>query len=124
MPAHASTAAEDTLARALRRRGVRFGREHAIGGGYSVDFWFPGCRLAVEVDGPQHRDVRWKIRSDAAKCERLRMMLITTLRFTNAAVIADPDGVAARIAASCVDNAANRRARACATVKPHAYRRR
>lgn len=123
MPGHAPTSAEDALARALRRRGVRFGREHAIGGGYSVDFWFPGCRLAVEVDGPQHRDVRWKIRSDAAKCERLRVMGITTLRFSNTTVLANPDSAAIVIASRCSANVASRKARACATVKARAYRR-
>jgi very-short-patch-repair endonuclease len=91
------TSAERELAAALRRQGIRFRREASIGGGYT-DLWIPRGRLAVEVDGRHHHGFGRQLARDIARSEKLCKRGISTVRFTNAEVLASPDHAARRIA--------------------------
>lgn len=91
------TSAEAALATALRARGLSYRREARIGGGYA-DFWFPRERVAVEIDGPQHRRAGWRVTRDVAKAAQLAERGIVTVRLTNAEVLASPAAAATYIA--------------------------
>lgn len=65
-----------------------------------VDFHWPSARVVVETDGARFHATRWRRRRDAAKDERLRAAGWTVLRVPELAVTLDPDGVAARLAAT------------------------
>jgi very-short-patch-repair endonuclease len=87
------TAAERKLWRALRHDalGVRFRRQHPIPP-YFADFAAPGARLVVEVDGGQHGGEMDAVRDAAMGAAGWRV-----LRFWNNEVMANLDGVVARI---------------------------
>ena len=66
------TRSEELLWQALRNRklaGLKFLRQHPVGASI-VDFYCHEKRLAVEVDGPMHRE------EDAARRDRERQELI------------------------------------------------
>jgi len=90
----AATPAERLLWSMVRndRLGVRFRRQHPIGP-YIVDFFCPSRRLIVEIDGGQH--------SGSAHDERRDFWLTRqgyqVLRFWNADVLRNRDGVGRRI---------------------------
>lgn len=86
---HEMTPEEMTLWSALRRKamGCRFRRQHPHGN-FIFDFYCPQARLAVELDGAHHDEVRDGVRD--AHCTAAG---ITTLRFSNARVRRDLDGV-------------------------------
>ncbi len=79
--------------------GVAFYRQRPVGP-YVVDFLAPVAALAVEVDGRSH-DGRGA--ADAAREAALRAAGLRVLRVTNDEVLADLDGVVARIAAALRD---------------------
>ena len=82
----------------LRRHalGVAFRRQQPVGP-FVVDFFAPAAALAVEVDGRSH-DGRGA--ADAAREAALRSLGVRVLRVTNDEVLADLDGVVARVAAA------------------------
>ena len=101
----ARSAPEAALVRAVRRRSLpayRMNVDVYDGDGRwlaRVDLAFPALRIAVEVDGQ-----RWHLRADrwvadVERHTRLEAAGWTVLRYTAARVLADPDGVAAEIAA-------------------------
>lgn len=98
-----ATAAEDALAGLLDSLGGgalagEYRREWPVGD-WIVDFYFPGIRLAVEVDGGYHRaPSRW--RADLAKARDLEARGITLLRLTNTEVLGDRDHVVTRLRAA------------------------
>lgn len=85
------TPAEKELWRALRmrRRGVKFRRQHVIAG-LIVDFYAPQIGLVIEVDGAVHDD---QIAEDAARTTALEGLGLTVVRFRNDEVLDDLDRV-------------------------------
>ena len=95
------TAAEHALWYGLRGegiRGMRFRRQHAVDR-FVLDFYCPGHRLAVEVDGAVH-DAPEQSERDAARTERLEQLGIRVVRVRNDDVEQDIMGVLGRIAAA------------------------
>jgi len=72
-----------------------FRRQHPIGP-YITDFYCSAARLVVEVDGGVHEYEDRKLR-DARRDEYLADRGYRVLRLTVKEVLADPDGVAARV---------------------------
>jgi len=90
------TAPERFLWEALRKRqvdGLRFRSQHPLGR-FILDFCCPSIRLAIEVDGPDHRPD-----TDEARDEHLFAYGYTVLRFSNEEVLTDLGSVLARIRA-------------------------
>ena len=88
------TPAEAHLWQRLRDRqagGCKFRRQHSAGF-YILDFYCPACRLAVELDGASHdsEDAR---AYDAGRTDYLAAAGIRVIRFANALVFQDLDGV-------------------------------
>jgi very-short-patch-repair endonuclease len=83
------TPAEAAVWRLLRGRGLgwKFRRQAPVGR-HTADFFCPGLRLIVELDGGVHvlRTV-----SDAARDAWLKEAGYTVLRFDNAAVLTNPN---------------------------------
>ena len=65
----------------LKRYPVRFQRQKTIGN-YIVDFYCHAARLAIELDGSQHRSVKG-LQMDAERTEELKKNGISILRFSN-----------------------------------------
>jgi very-short-patch-repair endonuclease len=93
----ASTDAEERIWWLLRNRhlGAKFRRQRTIGP-FTVDFYCLQLKLAVEIDGAQHREEDGLLR-DGARDAFLNAKGITVLRFTNREALADTPGVAAAI---------------------------
>jgi len=83
----------------LRRRGIRFRRQHPLGP-YVLDFYCPARKLGIEVDGFSH-DVGDRPERDEARAEWLRQRGIELLRVPAGDVLADPDGVADALVQMC-----------------------
>ena len=99
----APTAAEAELERILRTLGGgalagEFRREWPVGD-WTLDFYFPTVRLAIEVDGGYHR-AQWRWRLDLAKNRDLAARGITVLRLANAEVFGDREKLVARLRAA------------------------
>jgi very-short-patch-repair endonuclease len=92
------TPAENVLWDALRREGIpgmRFRRQHAIGR-FVLDFYCPGYRLAVEVDGGVHDDPD-QAEYDTARTEALSQLGIRVVRVRNEEVMGNLPGVIEQI---------------------------
>ena len=92
------TPSEKILWQAIRKRrlgGMRFIRQHPVGVSI-VDFYCHEKRLAVEVDGPIHRDTDVAER-DRARQELIEQYGIRFYRCTSAAVEQDLERVLAEI---------------------------
>ncbi|MFC1583754.1 endonuclease domain-containing protein [Candidatus Neomarinimicrobiota bacterium] len=88
------TRSEELLWRALRNRklgGFKFLRQHPVGSSI-VDFYCHEKRLAVEVDGPMHRDEE-VARKDRERQELIEKYDIRFTRCTSEAVEGDLAGV-------------------------------
>ena len=99
----APTEAEAELERILRSLGDgalagEFRREWPVGD-WTLDFYFPTVRLAIEVDGGYHR-AQWRWRLDLAKNRDLAARGITVLRLANAEVFGDREKLVARLRAA------------------------
>ncbi len=81
--------------RAHRLMGLGFRRQFPVAG-YIVDFACPAMRLAVEVDGTQHAEAE-AASADQTRSKRLADDGWTVLRFWNADILADIDGVCRHI---------------------------
>ncbi len=77
----------------MRRRGVRFRRQHVIAG-LIVDFYAPQIGLVIEVDGAVH-DVQ--IAEDMARTTVLEALGLTVVRFRNGEILDDLDIVIDRL---------------------------
>jgi very-short-patch-repair endonuclease len=87
------TDAEARLWRALRRDqlgGFSFRKQHPIGA-FTVDFYCAKLRLAVEVDGGQHAELRKQ--SDDRRTAWLNEQDVTVVRYWNNDVLTNLDGV-------------------------------
>lgn len=86
--------AESLLWARLRRKqvlGLRFHRQFSVGP-YSIDFYCPALKLAIEIDGDSH------FSQNAMVCDRDRQEYIEAfgirfLRFTNNQIFENSDGV-------------------------------
>ena len=99
------TDAERALWRQLRERqrhGVKFRRQHPIGG-YIVDFVCLDARLVVEVDGGQHSE---RAEHDAYRTNVLELYGYVILRFWNNEVLANLAGVVETIEAALAERLA------------------
>ena len=76
------TPSEIILWEALRRRqlGVRFRRQHPLGGRYVVDFYCVAHKLVVEVDGAVHDSVEAAERDVARQAWLERMFGVRFVR--------------------------------------------
>ncbi|MEK6801292.1 MAG: N-6 DNA methylase [Nitrospirota bacterium] len=95
------TPAEDVLWQLLRDRqlaDLKFRRQHQIGD-YIVDFFCPEYTLVVELDGAVHETSDRK-KKDTKRDTYLRSLGHTVLRFTNARVFNDTEGVLREIVSS------------------------
>jgi very-short-patch-repair endonuclease len=89
---HEPTPAEDALWAKLRNRRLndtKFRRQHAVYR-FIVDFYCAEARLVIEVDGDIHEYTR---EEDAIRQEFLESLGLRVIRFTNAEVIRQMDGV-------------------------------
>ena len=92
------TDAERRLWACLRRKqveSVQFYRQRPIGS-YIVDFYAPGARLVVEVDGSQHMEAMGRAR-DVHRTAFLASRGIRVLRFDNRQVLAETQAVLGEI---------------------------
>ncbi|MEP4766769.1 MAG: DUF559 domain-containing protein [Roseibium sp.] len=85
--------------RAHRLDGIAFRRQMPISG-YIVDFAAPEHRLIVELDGSQHGELQGLL-SDKKREERLASLGWKIVRFWNADVNDDLDGVCRKILSAC-----------------------
>jgi very-short-patch-repair endonuclease len=86
--------AEVILWSRLRRRqlcGCKFRRQYGVGK-FSIDFYCPELKLAIEVDGESHRSESAEI-SDRAREEFIGHFGIQFLRFSNTDVRMNLNGV-------------------------------
>lgn len=93
------TPAEAALWRSLqgsRLQGRKFRRQHSIGP-YVADFYCPGEKLVVELDGAAH-DTSTSFLHDERRAAYLRSLGIEVLRIENREVFQNLDGVLALIA--------------------------
>src|SRR5512136_2522910 len=93
-----ATDAERKLWSILRNRkmaGLKFFRQYGIGP-YILDFYCPEQRLAIEVDGGQHAEVRGQ-KNDAKRDRYLRELNIRVIRFWNNDVLQNIEAIGQRI---------------------------
>ncbi len=93
-----STPAETALWQLLRDRRLarfKFRRQHPWGP-FILDFFCPQARVVVELDGEYHADPEQSVLDDERTAE-LTALGIRIVRFRNAEVLADPDGVLVRL---------------------------
>lgn len=90
------TPAENALWQRLRGRklnGLKFYRQYSIGP-YILDFFCPQMRLAIELDGEQHKDSK---EYDKERDVLLRKADIQTIRFWNGEVMSEMEKVLEKI---------------------------
>jgi very-short-patch-repair endonuclease len=73
--------------------GVSFRRQHPIGP-FTLDFYAPSIILAIEVDGGQHATDKER---DERRTRYLNAKDVHVLRFWNADIVENIDGVAEKI---------------------------
>src|SRR6266511_4059143 len=89
-----STDAERLLWKLLRGRnlaGFKFRRQHEMLG-FILDFYCPGARVAIEVDGGGHYSPQ-RLEYDAERTRLLNAHGVRVLRFTNTEVLIHPVAV-------------------------------
>lgn len=85
--------------RGHRLENISFRRQMPIAG-YVADFAAPGHKLIIELDGSQHGEPRGLI-ADRERDRLLAELGWTVLRFWNAEVTEDIDGVCRKIMETC-----------------------
>jgi very-short-patch-repair endonuclease len=98
-----ATDAERHLWRHLRRQqldGLRFRRQTPIGP-HVVDFFSPGAKLIVELDGGQHAERQVE---DQARTRWLEQRGYRVVRFWNNEVLANTDGVLDAIKRAAIES--------------------
>ena len=89
-----STDSERALWSRLRNKqisGVQFYRQKPIGG-YIVDFYAPGAKLVIEVDGGQHLEGP-HVQNDMSRDGHLGSLGLKVLRFNSREVMKESDAV-------------------------------
>jgi len=95
------TDAEKSLWLKLRRKqlkGYQFCRQKIVGG-YIVDFYCPGARLIVEVDGGQHYGPE-EMAKDRVRDRYLQEQGLKVLRFSDREVLVERESVLEKIYAN------------------------
>ena len=89
----ASTSAERQLWHHLRSQqlGVKFRRQYGVDA-FVLDFYAPRVKLAIEIDGDAHFDPE-ALEYDCKRTEHLQHFGITVMRFTNADIYENIEGV-------------------------------
>jgi len=98
-----ATDAERKLWSILRSRqmsDLKFLRQYRVGP-YTLDFYCPERRLAIEVDGGQHADICGQ-QHDAHRDKYLKDLHIRVIRFWNNDVLQNIEGVGQRITEEAV----------------------
>ena len=93
-----STDAEQKLWNILRNRqlnGAKFRRQHQFGP-YTLDFYCPDSRLAIEADGSQHYEPEGP-EHDQLRTSYLSAYGVRVLRFNDNEILTNIEGVASRI---------------------------
>ncbi len=87
------TDAERTLWKMIRNQalGVRFLRQYGVGP-YTLDFYCPAKRLAIEIDGGQHMEDGQRQHDDDRSVFLLQQN-IKVIRFWNTEVLNNQEGV-------------------------------
>ncbi|MBS3934350.1 MAG: endonuclease domain-containing protein [Truepera sp.] len=85
------TSAEKRLWLYLRQLPCRVLRQRPVGC-FIVDFYVPQHRLVIEIDGDTHGEAAQQ-RYDAERTQRLEEFGLRVLRFTNAEVMGNLEGV-------------------------------
>jgi very-short-patch-repair endonuclease len=91
--------AEILLWKSLYRKqllGCKFRRQYGVGP-YVIDFYCPALKIAIELDGDSHYQPG-AAEHDAERQNYIESFGIEFLRFTNADIFEDLDGVLDRIA--------------------------
>jgi len=90
---NAATNAERQLWGHLRARqlGVKFRRQHGVDA-VVLDFYAPRAKLAIEVDGDSHFEPE-ALAHDRQRTQHLRQFGIAVMRFTNAVIYENIEGV-------------------------------
>lgn len=78
--------------------GLRFMRQYSAGA-YILDFYCPRARLAIELDGQQHKEEEIK-KYDIERERYLESLKIKTIRFWNAEVMGDIENVIVKISSA------------------------
>ena len=97
------TDAEKVMWRYLRRRameGLKFFRQYGIGP-YTIDFYCPQIRLAIEIDGGQHAENNGMAK-DTIRRKYLEKENISVIRFWNNEVLRQKEAVVEKIAETAV----------------------
>ncbi|MDX2006291.1 MAG: endonuclease domain-containing protein [Meiothermus sp.] len=92
---HNMTPAEKKLWYLLKEMPLKFRRQRPIGM-FIVDFYCPSAKLVVEVDGESHFTEHGKA-YDAERSAYLERQGLRVIRFTNAEVMENLEGVHQRI---------------------------
>ena len=97
------TQPEARLWQVLRTRpdGFKFRKQHPIGA-FSLDFYCPAAKLAIEVDGAAH-DMGDNPRRDAERDAWVAARGIRTLRFPAAELYGDIEPAVRMILAACTE---------------------
>jgi very-short-patch-repair endonuclease len=84
-----------SILRSRRMADLKFFRQYSVGP-YTLDFYCPERRLAIEVDGGQHADVYGQ-QHDVQRNSYLRELNIRVIRFWNNGVLQNIEGVGQKI---------------------------
>jgi adenine-specific DNA-methyltransferase len=98
---HPLTPAEQKLWSRLRNHGLgpRFRRQQALLGRYIVDFYCAEAALCIEVDGDTHAMLE-QAKYDAVRTQALERAGYHVIRFSNAEVMGNLEGVLCAIQAA------------------------
>lgn len=91
---------EAALLRLIRRASLPAPRRNVRIHGHELDFFWPGLRLNVEVDGYEWHSARHRLNSDRDRDTHLASCGIQVVRFTRDQVRFRPEQVLARLAAA------------------------
>ena len=94
------------LLRGRRLSGFKFRRQHWFGPLF-VDFYCPSAKLVIELDGDSHA-AKGAPEADRERQAALESLGLTVLRFWNAEVFENEDGVLEAIWQACVAGSAKR----------------
>lgn len=89
------------LLRGRRMAGFKFRRQHWFGP-YIADFYCPAAKLVIELDGDSHA-ADGAVEADRGRQAYLESLGLTVLRFWNAEVFENEDGVLTAIWQTCVE---------------------
>ena len=84
-----------SILRSKRMADLKFFRQCSVGP-YTLDFYCPERRLAIEVDGGQHADVHGQ-QHDVHRDRYLKELNIRVIRFWNNDVLRNIEGVGQKI---------------------------